>query len=241
MATPVALYGIHPIVELLRARRRPLIVLYTTEQRPKAWKQIAAHLPATADVRAVSKEHLTKLAGTPDHQNVVALTKELPLRKALFNPAKSPYLLLIDGIQDVRNLGAILRSAYCAGVSGVIITSERSAPFHGAALKASAGLAEHLDIMIAQNANTVADQLIKAGYQLYVAALGGEPLPTITFSKTLCIVIGSEGLGVSPQLQSKGTLLMIPQSEPTISYNASVAAGIVLYTAGIQTGALSAK
>lgn len=238
MSAPIAIYGIHPVAELLRARRRPLIVLYTTDPQPKAWKQIATHLPQTADVRAVSKEHLLRLAGSADHQGVVALTKDLPMRKIMFSPSKHPYLVMIDGVQDVRNLGAILRTAYCAGVSGVMLTSSRTAPFHGAALKASAGLAEHLDILMVSSAGAGADMLLKAGYTLYVTALGGTPLPQITFKAPVCIVIGSEGQGVSPQLLTRGTSIMIPQSEPSISYNASVAAGIVLYSAGCALGAI---
>ena len=89
----------------------------------------------------MTRDVLNRLAQTTDHQSVVAWANPFNIRKKFFEPAKSPFLLLLDSIQDPRNLGAILRSAYCTGVDGVIICGKNSAPLNATALKSSAGLA----------------------------------------------------------------------------------------------------
>ena len=136
------LFGIHPIIELLKAKKRKLIMLYTTRPEPKAWPQIAHLLPQkpVVPIQYVSRDILHKIAGTTDHQGVVAYAQPFVIRKKFFDPAKQPLLIMLDGIQDVHNLGAILRSTYCTGFDGVIICQRQAAPITAAVLKASAGL-----------------------------------------------------------------------------------------------------
>lgn len=177
----------------------------------------------------VSREQLNKMSGTTDHQSVVALAAPSVYRKKFFDPKKQPFLLMLDGIQDVRNLGAILRSAYCTGVDGVILTQRKSAPLAAAALKASAGLAEHLDIYLASSAQAGILQLKQAGYTPYITTFKGENAVTVSYSEPLCVVIGSEGTGVTPAIIKEGVQVTIPQRSKDISYNASVAAGIMLF------------
>ncbi len=226
------IYGVHPIVELLKAKKRKLFTLYTTQPTPKAFGQIEALLPKyPVDIKYVSRDKLTQLAGTSDHQSVVGVAAPFVYRKAPFDPKKQSFLLMLDGIQDVRNLGAILRSAYCTGVDGVIITHKGSAPLQAAAIKSSAGLAEHLHIQLVPSVQTIAKQLKDAGYHLYITNFKGENAAKITYEKPLCLVIGSEGKGVSPSIFKYGTQVTIPQRSKDISYNASVAAGIMLFLA----------
>ena len=139
---------------------------------------------------------------------------------------------MIDGVQDTRNLGAILRSAYCTGVDGIILVKKNSAPLNGSTYKASAGLAEHLEIYEAPSAIYAAQELKKAGYGIYLATLGGENGLTTPYQKPLCIVIGNEATGVSPEIFSLGEQVTLPQRHTNISYNASVAAGILLFLIG---------
>lgn len=224
------IYGIHPIIELLKAKKRKLFTLYTTQPVPKAFRQIEALLPKyPVAIKYVSRDKLTQLAETTDHQSVVGIAASFSYRKVPFDPAKQPFLLMLDGIQDVRNLGAILRSAYCTGVDGVIITHRGSAPLQAAAIKSSAGLAEHLSIQLVTSAQIIAQQLKDAGYHLYITNFKGENAATITYKKPLCLVIGSEGKGVTPAIFKYGTQVTIPQRSFDISYNASVAAGIMLF------------
>lgn len=223
------IFALHPIIELLKAKKRKISVLYTCRPEPKGLSSIKQLLPEHVNISYVSKEYLNQLAGTTDHQSVVAVAAPFIYRKKFFDPQHQPTLLMLDGIQDIRNLGAILRSAYCTGITGVIITQKHSAPINAAALKASAGLAEHLDIYIAPSAQAAALELKRAGYHLYITSFKGENALKVAYKDPLCVVIGSEGLGVTPAIMQEGTQVTIPQQAKDISYNASVAAGIMLF------------
>jgi 23S rRNA (guanosine2251-2'-O)-methyltransferase len=226
-------YGVHPIIELLKAKARKIFHLYTTDPAPKAFAQIKALLPTSYPVTIsyVGKPKLTEIAGTTDHQSVVAIAAPFVYRKQFFNPEKAPFLLMLDGIQDVRNLGAILRSAYCTGVDGVIVTQRHGAPMNGATFKASAGLAEHIPIYQAPSILQAAQKLKEEGYHLYITNFKGENAARIRYERPLCLVIGSEDTGVSSSIFKYGTQVTIPQRSNDISFNASVAAGIMLFLA----------
>lgn len=231
------IYGVHPLIELLKAKRRKVFEIYTLKIEPKAWRQIQTLLPKyKVPIHHLTKEQLSQRAGTTDHQGVVALVAPYPLRKKFFEPQKEPFLVLLDGIQDVRNFGAIVRSAYCTGVNGMIICKKNGAPLTGAALKASAGLAERMQIYEASSVGFALQELKKAGYNIYVTALGAKKDATqIHYKKPLCIIIGSEGKGVSSESLKVGTVVTLPQKTADISYNASVAAGIILFMISYQT------
>jgi 23S rRNA (guanosine2251-2'-O)-methyltransferase len=222
-------YGIHPITELLKARRRKIVNLYTTKPEPKAWKMISQLVPSYVKVQYVTRQALANIAQTTDHQGIVAWVAPFPYQKKEFEPEKISSLLLLDGIQDPRNLGAIIRSAYCTGIEGIIITTKNSAPLNAVALKSSAGLAEHLQIQQVPTASVATQQLRKAGYHLYLATLNGQDATTVSYEKPLCLVIGSEGDGISRDILNQGTRVTLPQRVSDISYNASVAAGILLF------------
>ena len=224
------IFGIHPILELLKAKKRKLVVIYTTKQTPKGFQDIEKFLTKSVPIQYVEREVLHKLAGTTDHQGVVAYATPLVIRKKFFDPAKEKFLLMLDGIQDVRNLGAIIRSAYCTGVDGIIMIKKHGAPLNASALKASAGLAEHVELYGAPSASAAAQELKKAGYNLYLAVVeNGKNATEVSYEKPLCLVIGSEALGISKEILSSGTRITLPQRTPDISYNASVAAGILLF------------
>src|SRR4029078_6377668 len=119
----------HPIVELLRAKRRKLISIYTTKPAPAGWQQIQELLPKHGvPIQYVSREKLHEIAGTTDHQGVIAWAHPFPFRKVPFDPQRQPFLIMLDAIQDPRNLGAIIRSAYCTGVNGVVLVKKNAAP-----------------------------------------------------------------------------------------------------------------
>ena len=231
-STDTIIFGVHPLVELLTAKRRPVRVVYTTKPEPKAWSLIQKKLPAHVPVQYVTRDRLHQLAQTTDHQGIVAVVGQFPLRKKPFNPEREKFLVLLDGVQDPRNLGAILRSAYCTGVHGVILCKKGGVALTGAAIKASAGLAEHMEIYEAPTALHATQELTQQGYHVYMAALGGQDARTVNYLDPLCLVIGSEDVGISPQVRALGTTIMLAQKTPEISYNASVAAGILLFLIG---------
>ncbi len=229
-------YGAHPIIELLKAKKRKLLTIYTTNPYPKAWTRINQFLGnRKIDVRIVNRQTLDKISGTDDHMGVVALVSPFKFKSEFFTPKNHPQILLLDGIHDVKNLGAILRSAHCSGFNGVIITKKNCAPITAATLKSSAGLAEHLEIYSASTINFALEELKKAGYNLYMAVPnGGTDIRRIKVSKPACLVIGNEEKGIKPELFTKGNLISLPQISPDVSYNASVAAGILMFNFAFQ-------
>jgi 23S rRNA (guanosine2251-2'-O)-methyltransferase len=234
-------FGINPIVELLTAKKRKLTVIYTTKPQPKMWPKIEKLLPKGMQIQYVAKDVLTKMAGTTDHQSVVAWATPLEIRKKFFDPKESPVIVMLDGIQDPRNLGAILRTAYCTGVDGVVLISRGASPLTAVALKASAGLVEHVPVYYAPSSANAIQLIDQAGYSIYISVLSSkaESAYGINYKQPLCIVIGSEGVGVSRDILPFGKHVMLPQRNVDISYNASVAAGILLFMVGIQTGKIA--
>jgi len=223
-------FGIHPFIELLKAKKRKIYTIYTTKPEPKAWRQIQKLLPKKPiPIQYVSRDALSRLAGSTDHQGIVAAVQPFGFVSQFFNPRKHPFLLLLDGVQDVGNLGAILRSAYCVNCSGVIICKKCGAPLTASAFKASSGLAEHLPIYQASSVHQAANELKKAGYHLYLATLGGKDVRKIEFKSPLCLVIGNEAVGISKTILHEGQQITLSQRKADISYNASVAAGITLF------------
>ncbi len=230
------IYGAHPIIELLKAKKRKIFAIYTTNPYPKAWSRINQFLGGRkVDLRIVTRPTLDKIAGCDEHMGVLALVSPFKFKSGFFSPKTHPRVLLLDGVQDVKNFGAILRSAHCSGFKGVIISRKNCAPITPATLKASAGLAEHLDIYNASTVNFALDQLKKAGYNLYMAVPnGGIDIRQIKISTPNCLVIGNEEKGIKPELFGKGNLVSLPQISPDISYNASVAAGILMFNFAFQ-------
>jgi 23S rRNA (guanosine2251-2'-O)-methyltransferase len=228
-------FGPHSILELLKAKRRKLISIYTTKPEPKAWKDIEPLFNKhRVNVQYVEREVLHKIAGTTDHQGILAWATPFEIRKKFFDPAKQKTLVMVDGIQDSRNLGAIIRSAYCTGVDGIIICKKNAAPLNAIALKASAGLAEHMEIYESPSPIAAIQELKAAGYNVYLACFGGKNAATIEYQQPMCLVIGSEGTGISREILKMGTQITLPQRTPDISYNASVAAGILLFLIATQ-------
>lgn len=229
------IFGINPLIELLKSKRRKLISIYTTKPEPKAWGRIAKLMPKyPVAIQYVKRDILHKMAGSTDHQGIIAWVHSYPFRKKFFDPNKQTFLVMLDGIQDPRNFGAILRSAFCTGVDGVIITKKGSAPLNAIALKASAGLAEHLEIFVSPSAQHAAQLLQESGYHMYLATFDGEDATQCEYIKPLCIVVGSEGFGVSKGIMRLGTHITLAQRDQDISYNASVAAGILLFLIGTK-------
>ena len=225
------IYGVHSIIEMLRAKRRRLVSIYTTKPLPKAWIRVKTYITKTVpNTQFVSRGILDRMACSSDHMGIVALVSPFQFRKKMFNPEKHPFILLLDSIQDVHNLGAILRSAYCTGVSGVVLCQKQAAPLTAAAIKVSAGLAEHLDIYIVPSMAYAVQEVKKAGYNIYMTVLqNGKNAMEVTYKKPMCLVIGNEAIGISKDVLKDGELITLPQSDPEVSYNAAVASGIFLF------------
>lgn len=228
-------YGVHSILELLTAKRRKVSMVYTVKPFIKSWSRIQGLLPSYVQVQYVDRGVLENICGSSEHQGIVAIVQPFPFESKIFDSKKFPFLVVLDGIQDVRNLGAIIRSAYCAGVDGIVLSGKHSASLTAAAIKASAGLAEHSRIYVAPTLSSAMSELASQGYHIYLATLDkGENAAQVSYTMPAALVIGNEESGISKEVLSSGTRVLLPQRRPDISYNASVAAGILLFLMGAQ-------
>lgn len=224
------IFGINPIMEVLKARKRKLISIYTTKPEPKGFAQIQKLMPAyPVAMQYVSRDVLHRMAGTTDHQGMIAWVQSFGFRSKPFDPLKQPLLILLDGIQDPRNVGAIIRSAYCAGADGIILPQRNSSGLTAVAFKSSAGLAEHMQIYQPSSSEAAIQELKAAGYTMYLGVFKGTDARVASFKQPACLVVGSEGFGISNSLLRSGEHITIPQKSSEISYNVSVAAGILLF------------
>lgn len=225
------LYGAHSIIEALKGKRRKFISIYTTKPFPRSWERIKQHLPSQVpNIQYVSDNVLSSMCAGGKHMGVVAWFGKFPFRTKLFDPLNHPFILVLEGIQDVHNLGAILRSAFCTGVTGVVLSTKNSAPLTGGAHKASAGLAEHLDIFLTTSVPHTLQELKKAGYSIYLAVVtGGKEPGELNMTGPRCLVIGNEEKGIAFATRQEGALVTLSQRVKDSSYNASVAAGILMY------------
>lgn len=234
------IYGVHPIIELLQSRRLKIGAIYTLKHPIKAWNSISKLIPKHIPVSLVTRETIDNITGSNEHQGILAFVDQFPFSQQIFTPEKHKFVVVLDEIQDVRNLGAILRSAYCTGVDGVVLIRSNAASLTAAAFKASAGLAMHLPIYLAPSIKAAILDLKKSGYHVYCATLGGsQTVADFKFQEPAVLVIGNEEVGISAEVAKMGTQILLPQRRADISYNASVAAGILMYSIGLQLKKIS--
>lgn len=146
----------------------------------------------------------------------------------------SPLLVLLDGVTDVRNFGAICRSAECAGAQTVVVPQSGAASANEEAMKASAGALARIPVCRVRSIFSTVEWLQQSGVQVVATALTdrSRPVYQVNFEKPTAILMGSEGTGVHPKLLKMADVVAkIPQASSFDSFNVSVAAGIVLYEA----------
>ncbi|MEI6407867.1 MAG: 23S rRNA (guanosine(2251)-2'-O)-methyltransferase RlmB [Bacteroidota bacterium] len=234
------IYGHHPVVEAIRSGKAVEKVFFQQGVRGELEKEIR-HLAKEYDIplQVVPKEKLNKLAGG-NHQGVaayLAIIEFISIEDVVpfvFEQGQSPLLLLLDSVSDVRNFGAICRSAECMGVHSVVIPQSGSAPANEDAMKASAGALARIRISRVRSLFSTVEWLQQSGIQVVATALSdrAEPLFEVDFNVPTAILMGSEGTGVHPKLlKMSDRVIKIPQATDFDSLNVSVAAGIVLYEA----------
>ncbi|MDQ5890933.1 MAG: rRNA (guanosine2251-2-O)-methyltransferase [Candidatus Dependentiae bacterium] len=223
------LYGAHPIIECLKSGRRKILALYMTKPEPKGWERVKPYLNKQApSIQYVSRDVLSRMAGCDDHMGILAFVTPFAYAVKPITPQEKQRILLLDGVQDVHNLGAIVRSAYCTNFDAVLVTKQCARIVAGV-FKASAGLAEHMPIYLISSVAHTINELKNMGYTVYTTvADGGVDATTVSYQAPLCVVIGSEERGIEKKVRSLGTQVTLPQRD-TSSYNASVAAGIFLF------------
>ena len=186
-------------------------------------------------VQFVDRQVLDKESVTGRHQGIIAFTTDYEYYDieeiiAEKKNEKGGFIVLCDGIEDVHNLGSILRVAECAGADGVVIPKNGSATVTESVIRISAGAAEHMKVAKVANLNQTIEFLQKNGYWIYALEAGGEDIYAEDFSGNVALVVGGEDSGVKRLTKEKcDKILSIPLLGSVNSLNASVALGIAAY------------
>ena len=231
-ATTHCIIGRIPVLESLRAGKRTPRRLFLLSGA-KGLEAIRAAAGATP-VESLSRQELDRLTKGATHQGVMLEADPLPLWELeawLRRPLpEQPVIMILDGVEDPQNFGAIARSAAACGAAGLLFAKDRSAPLSPVALKAAAGAMEYLDLIQVTNLSRSLDQLKAA--EFWIAALeadGDQLIWEADLRGRIAVVIGSEGKGVRPLVRKHcDYALRIPLEGPITSLNASVSAGIAL-------------
>ena len=234
------IYGINPVLEALRAGRVKELRLSSgggTERGNDRLRQLLTLADERGvRVRRVPANVLERESRRGVHQGVVADIDEgaeYSVDELVRGAAAAPLLVVLDGIEDPHNLGAILRTADAAGVDGVVIQSRRSAALAGAAAKASAGAVAHVKIAEVVNIARTVEELKDAGlWTIGLATEAPTSYDAIDFTVPTAVVLGAEGAGLRRLVRERcDHLASIPMRGRVGGLNVSVAAGIVLFEA----------
>ena len=189
-----------------------------------------------AVVKEVDSKKLDFMCGGANHQGVAAYVAahEYSSIDEIFAYAEekgeAPFIVVCDEIEDPHNLGAIIRTAECAGVHGVIIPKRRSASLNFTVGKTSAGALEYMRVARVSNLASTIDELKEKGCWVYGADMDGTDYKKTDFSGAVVLVIGSEGKGIGKLIRQKcDAIVSLPMKGNINSLNASVAAGILMY------------
>jgi len=227
---PLVVYGANAVLELLRSGEP--VDRVCLGRGPRADELSAAALARGLRVEAADRPALDRLAGAPHHQGAVAVAPPFayaPLDRLL--APRCPSALVLDGVQDPRNLGAILRTARGLGVGGVVLPRDRSVGVTPVVAAASAGLLFGLPVVQVPNLVRAMEDLKTAGYWLVgLSPQGGMPLARLELPTRPALVAGGEGGGLRPLvLRSCDFVASIPMSPGVESLNVGVAVAIALY------------
>lgn len=195
-------------------------------------KASAKHIP----IKDSAAEKLNSICPGVNHQGVIAYAAmhEYCSVSDLIGYAEEknepPFVIICDGIEDPYNLGAIIRTAECCGVHGIIIPKRRSAGINYAVGKSACGALEYMKVARVSNITSAINELKEHGVWVYGADINGEPYDKVNFSGPVALVVGSEGKGMSRIVRENcDIILSLPMKGKITSLNASVAAGIFMY------------
>ncbi|CAN5893725.1 23S rRNA (guanosine(2251)-2'-O)-methyltransferase RlmB [soil metagenome] len=229
------IYGIRPVIEALRSKRREVREILDASGSDEVRSAALQH---GIEIKKTPRDRVDELAGGGIHQEVVARVSPYPysgLDEIL--AAEDPLIIILDGVTDPRNLGAVLRVAEAAGASGVVIPKDKAVGVTAAAVKASAGASEQVRVARETNLRRAIDRMKKAGLWLYAAESVGSRFGDVDLAGPVGLVLGSEGRGVRRLVREgcDGTV-SIPMLGSVESLNVSVAAAVLLFEVRRQRG-----
>lgn len=230
-------YGRQPVLELL----------ITSKPVDKILMQQGAHGDVITEIRKTAKEKGVPVKVVPEeklksitngnHQGVIAFTAAVTFQKLedilpfIIEKGETPLILILDSITDVRNFGAISRTAYAGGVHAIVIPFTDTAPLNSEAIKASAGALQNIPVCREKNLQAVIDYLELNGITIIGTDAKSEtPIFKLDLTVPVAFILGSEDAGISYVLQKRFTYAAsVPSVRKFDSYNVSVAAGMILY------------
>ena len=234
--------GRNAVRELIDSGRDIEKIFVSRGEREGSIKQIIGMaLERKIPIVESERQKLDAMSGGTRHQGVVAIAaaREYASVDDIFRLAKErgeePFIVVLDGVEDPHNLGAIIRNAECTGVHGVIIRKARSVGITPTVVKASAGAIEHVPVARVTNIGAVIDELKAGGLWIYAADMDGAPCYETDMSGGVAIVLGSEGSGISRLVKEKCDFTVtIPLYGSVNSMNVSAAAAVILSEAARQ-------
>jgi 23S rRNA (guanosine2251-2'-O)-methyltransferase len=243
------LYGIHAVEEALRARNRTLDHIEVARERHDQRLQTLIDMAREKgiSVRFIPREQLDRLARSKSHQGVVAVVAG----KSYSDPAdmiankrgEHAFLVILDGVEDPHNLGALIRTADGAGADGIVIPERRAAAVNATVAKASAGASEHVSIARVVNIARTLDEL--KDQNIWIVGLderGDRSYDEVDYRMNCAIVLGGEGHGLHDLVRKKcDYLVSIPMAGRVPSLNVSVAGAVVMYEVARQRRAEQAQ
>ncbi len=239
-----AVFGRNPVLELLKSEKTVEKIFVQSGEREGSIKMIVA-LAASRKIPVLdaSRRKLDFLSGNANHQGVVALASGVEyvelddILDIARQRGEKPFVVLADGISDPHNLGALIRCCEGAGVHGVVIPKRRAACVTAAAVKASAGAAEHMALCRVSNLADAVEKLKEKGLWIFACEAGGESYDRVDLDLPLAVVMGGEETGVSRLIKEKSDFVIsLPMKGKVNSLNVSCAAAVILYRVLLERG-----
>ena len=251
MAGSELVFGVHAVRALLETDPAGVLEVWLQARREPPALRRALALPATSHIPVyrVPRQTIDRMVGSPGrrsaHQGVVARyrpragTQVTTLDRLLERSPTPDLVVVLDGVQDPRNLGACMRCAAGAGADAVVVARRRSAPLTAAARKAACGAAEHLPLVSVTNVATALERISRAGLAVIGAAAdAGESLYDTDLRAPLAVVLGGEARGLRRLTRERcDRIVSIPLRGPVESLNVSAAAAVLLFEALRQRSA----
>ena len=233
-------YGIHAVREAVRSRPVDYVLVAEGQHNPRVQEIIDACRAVGIGVRFVPRPAVERMAGSAQHQNVLAVCTPRAYDdiETLLGNSPRPLLVVLDGVEDPANLGAIVRTAVAAGCDGMVIPERRAAGLSPAVARASAGALEHAKIARVTNLVRTLEEMKARQVWVYgFEAQAGKSYLDLDYAQGCALVLGGEGTGLHRLVRETCDVLAhIPLRGPVPSLNVSVAAAVVLYEALRQRG-----
>lgn len=238
------IFGIRAIIEAIDAGKEIDKILIKKDLQGELARELFNYLKGSRiPLQRVPVERLNRIT-RKNHQGVIAYTTQISYQHiddiipTLFEEGRHPFLLLLDGLTDVRNFGAIARTAECAGVDAIIIGSKNSVSVNADAIKTSAGALHKIPVCREENLTGTIKYLKNCGIQIIAATEKGDTAYTDTnYTSPLCLILGAEDHGIPQEhLALCDSWAKIPILGTIGSLNVSVAAGVLIYEVVRQRG-----